>query len=117
MIDFRPRTPFWRALHITYKSARRIVVAVVGVTVILIGMAMLVLPGPAFIVIPTGLAILGAEFAFARRWLRFLKRQARNGLHSIGLSESPSLRRAQKIRSGSSRRSKSLGRIDLPKRS
>jgi hypothetical protein len=34
---------------------------------------MIVLPGPAFIVIPAGLAILGIEFAFARRWLRRLR--------------------------------------------
>jgi tellurite resistance protein TerC len=117
MTDLRPESPFWRALNITYKSARRIVIGVVGGTVILIGAAMLVLPGPAFIVIPTGLAILGVEFAFARRWLRFLRRQARSGLHTIGWSDSPVLRRAQRIRNGSARRSASVGRLDLPKRS
>jgi tellurite resistance protein TerC len=31
---------------------------------------MLVTPGPAFIVIPAGLAILGLEFAWARHWLK-----------------------------------------------
>lgn len=62
-------------LH-TYKVARRIVVAVVGVTVLLIGVALLVLPGPAFVVIPTGLAILGLEFAWARRWLNRVKEGA-----------------------------------------
>ncbi|MGH8527925.1 MAG: PGPGW domain-containing protein, partial [Gammaproteobacteria bacterium] len=46
----------------SYKLARRIVVGVVGATVVLLGMAMIVLPGPAFIVIPIGLAILGVEF-------------------------------------------------------
>jgi tellurite resistance protein TerC len=48
-------------------------VGIVGTTVVLIGIALLVLPGPAFIVIPAGLAILGLEFAFARRWLRKLR--------------------------------------------
>ncbi len=62
-----------RLLTITYKWARRCVIAVIGVTVILIGVAMIVLPGPAFVVIPTGLAILGLEFAFARRWLQRLR--------------------------------------------
>lgn len=57
----------------TYKVARRIIIAVVGTTVVLLGVAMLVLPGPAFIVIPTGLAILGLEFAWARRWLTKIK--------------------------------------------
>jgi tellurite resistance protein TerC len=37
--------------------------------VVLIGIALIVLPGPAFIVIPIGLAILATEFAWARRAL------------------------------------------------
>lgn|ERR687891_366178 len=51
------------------KIVRRIIVSVVGATVLLIGIALLVLPGPAFIVIPIGLAILATEYAWARRWL------------------------------------------------
>ena len=51
-------------------GARKPVVAVVGGTVMLIGVAMIVLPGPAFIVIPLGLAILATEFLWARRWLK-----------------------------------------------
>jgi len=49
---------------------KRILVAVVGGTVLAFGIALIVLPGPAFVVIPLGLAILAAEFAWARRWLR-----------------------------------------------
>ena len=49
---------------------KRIVIAVVGGTVLALGIALIVLPGPAFIVIPAGLAILAMEFAWARRWLR-----------------------------------------------
>jgi tellurite resistance protein TerC len=52
------------------KTVKRIVVLVVGGTVLLLGIALIVLPGPAFIVIPAGLAILGLEFAWARRWLQ-----------------------------------------------
>ena len=52
------------------KIVRRIIVSVVGATVLLIGIALLVLPGPAFIVIPIGLAILATEYAWARHWLR-----------------------------------------------
>jgi uncharacterized protein (TIGR02611 family) len=55
------------------RTARRIVVAVVGTTVLLIGVALLVLPGPAMVVIPIGLAILSLEFAWARHWLRRLR--------------------------------------------
>jgi hypothetical protein len=49
---------------------KRIVVTVVGGTVLALGIALIVLPGPAFLVIPAGLAILAIEFAWARRWLR-----------------------------------------------
>ncbi len=61
---------------VTYRIARRIVIALIGGTVLLIGLAMTVLPGPALVVIPAGLAILGIEFAWARRWLKTLRERA-----------------------------------------
>ena len=60
-------------LKITYKVARRIAVAVAGTTVLLLGIVMIVTPGPALIVIPLGLAILSLEFAWARLWLRRIR--------------------------------------------
>jgi uncharacterized protein (TIGR02611 family) len=47
------------------KWLRRAIVGVIGFTVLAIGVAMIVLPGPAFIVIPLGLAILATEFVWA----------------------------------------------------
>jgi uncharacterized protein (TIGR02611 family) len=64
----------WNAGNI--KVVRRVIVSVVGVTVLLIGIALLVLPGPAFVVIPVGLAILATEYAWARRWLKKARRIA-----------------------------------------
>lgn len=64
--------------HETYKAARRIVIAVVGVTVLLLGIIMLVTPGPGLIVIPLGLAILSIEFAWARSWLRKVRETISN---------------------------------------
>ena len=58
------------------KVVRRVIVSVVGATVLLIGVALLVLPGPAFIVIPIGLAILATEYAWARRWLKKVRQMA-----------------------------------------
>lgn len=52
------------------RHVRTILVAVVGGTVLALGIALIVLPGPAILVIPAGLAILAIEFAWARRWLR-----------------------------------------------
>jgi tellurite resistance protein TerC len=63
-------------LHVSYRWARRIVVGLVGGTVLAIGVALIVLPGPAMVVIPVGLAILGLEFAWARRWLRKIREQS-----------------------------------------
>jgi uncharacterized protein (TIGR02611 family) len=58
------------------KVVKRVIVSVVGVTVLLIGIALLILPGPAFVVIPVGLAILATEYAWARRWLKKVRRMA-----------------------------------------
>ena len=51
-------------------AIRKFVYSVIGITVVLIGIVMIVLPGPAFIVIPLGLAILASEYAWARRIIR-----------------------------------------------
>jgi len=51
------------------KFLKRIVVAIVGFTVLLLGVVMIVLPGPAFIIIPLGLAILATEFVWAQKLL------------------------------------------------
>jgi len=57
----------------TYREARRIVILVVGLTVALLGIAMLVLPGPGLLVIILAITILAIEFAWARRWLRWVR--------------------------------------------
>ncbi|MEP6663087.1 MAG: PGPGW domain-containing protein [Verrucomicrobiota bacterium] len=49
---------------------KRIAIGIIGGTVLLFGIVLIVLPGPAFLVIPAGLAILATEFAWAARWLR-----------------------------------------------
>jgi hypothetical protein len=49
---------------------RKVVYSVIGLTLLLLGIAMVVLPGPAIIFIPLGLAILASEYAWARRIIR-----------------------------------------------
>jgi uncharacterized protein (TIGR02611 family) len=70
-------------LYRTYKVAKRIVVALVGFSVLLVGVAMIILPGPAFVVIPVGLGILSLEFAWARNWLGKIRDKAKS---AAGLS-------------------------------
>jgi tellurite resistance protein TerC len=67
------------AVTSSLRFARKVAVAVIGTTVLAIGVALIVLPGPAFIVIPLGLAILATEFLWARRLLR----RVREGATSI----------------------------------
>ncbi len=45
---------------------------------------MFVTPGPAIIVIPAGLAILGIEFAWARHWLQVMKEKTRDVASKAG---------------------------------
>lgn len=45
---------------------RKTLVAIIGITIILFGIVLIVLPGPAIIVIPLGFAVLATEFAWAR---------------------------------------------------
>lgn len=59
-----------------WPPVRRVAVLIVGAVVLMTGVALLVLPGPAFVVIPVGLAILAIEFEWARRWLRTLRESA-----------------------------------------
>jgi uncharacterized protein (TIGR02611 family) len=52
-------------------ALRRFLIGTIGFSVLLIGLIMIVLPGPALIVVPLGVAILASEFAWARRvWRR-----------------------------------------------
>lgn len=64
-----------KTLNYTFSTARRIAIAVVGISVLAIGFVMVITPGPAIVMIPLGLAILGLEFAWARSWLRRLRRK------------------------------------------
>ena len=57
----------------TLQQAKRVVRVVIGFTVLLAGVVMLVTPGPGLAVIAGGLAILAAEFAWARWLLKKLK--------------------------------------------
>jgi uncharacterized protein (TIGR02611 family) len=71
-----PRTPSLvarlrqqRERHRRRPLAVRVLYIVVGFTLLAAGLAMLVLPGPAFVIIPIGLALLSLEFAWAENLL------------------------------------------------
>ena len=55
---------------ITYRAARRVVMVTAGFLILFTGIAMIVLPGPAFLVIPFGLGLLSGEYLWARSLLK-----------------------------------------------
>jgi uncharacterized protein (TIGR02611 family) len=78
-----PRHPVRRLLarlrrridrHPRLRTGYRIVVGVVGGSIAVLGVALVPLPGPGWLVVFLGLAILGTEFAWARRSAARLKR-------------------------------------------
>ena len=62
-------------IFMTFKKVKKLIIGVIGFTILLIGFAMIVLPGPAVIVIPIGLGVLATEFIWARRLLKKVKDQ------------------------------------------
>jgi len=62
-----------RIYNLTFIGLKRIVILVLGISVIIIGIIMIVAPGPAIVVIPAGLAILATEFVWARIILKKFK--------------------------------------------
>lgn len=71
----------------TLTQAKRLIIIVIGFTTLAAGIALIVLPGPAVVVIPIGLAILATEFIWARKLLDRVKgriAQMRNGSEGQG---------------------------------
>jgi len=59
----------------TVQQAKRFFIILIGFTLLLLGVLMLVTPGPGWAAIFGGLALLAAEFVWARRLLNHLKTQ------------------------------------------
>jgi uncharacterized protein (TIGR02611 family) len=94
--SLRRRIRQWLHLEDVPPLVRRVIVGVVGGTILLVGVAMIVLPGPAVVVIPVGLAVLATEFIWARRWLRRTRKliqKTREGLaNAVGKTPSTGTR-------------------------
>ena len=76
------------ALRVSGDPVRRsriklVLAAVVGSAVTLVGVALLALPGPGFLLVAAGLAILATQFRWARRPLRYARHKAEQGVDEI----------------------------------
>lgn len=63
--------------------ARRAIILVVGGTIVLIGVALLVLPGPGLLTLALGLAVLGLEFAWAKRLLKRVQQETQRNYERL----------------------------------
>jgi tellurite resistance protein TerC len=70
---------------VALKQLRRVVIILLGSTVLLVGLALLVLPGPGTLVMAAGLAILGAEFLWARKLFGRMKDVGLKIANSLGM--------------------------------
>lgn len=61
-----------------FRHTKRLIVFVIGSTILLFGIVLIFIPGPAIIVIPIGLAILATEFVWARVLLENAKQKVKN---------------------------------------
>ena len=66
---------------------KRAVVAVLGIALLLIGIALLVLPGPGFLLIAAALALLATQFDWAKVPLDYAKAKAEDGIDEIARSK------------------------------
>lgn len=65
------------------RNGRRIGVTIAGFGLILIGIALLVLPGPGWLVIFAGLAVLSTEYVWAQRMLNKAKEKAQQAKDKV----------------------------------
>ena len=79
------RHPFRRffARHRGLDLSYRVAVAIIGATVVLGGIALIPLPGPGWLIVFGGLAILATEFAWAGRLLDFARTKVLGWTHWV----------------------------------
>lgn len=68
----------------TGRLTLQIAIGAVGAIVIIVGIILIPFPGPGWLVVLAGLAILGVEFAWARRLLQFTRNQLERWWHWLG---------------------------------
>jgi hypothetical protein len=68
------------------RTMKTVVVAALGGLLTLAGIALLVLPGPGFVLVAAGLAVLATRFAWAKKPLDYAKDKAEQGIEEVGRS-------------------------------
>jgi uncharacterized protein (TIGR02611 family) len=75
--------PFRVTIRFIARNGKRIAVSVAGFVLVVLGLAMLVLPGPGILLVIAGLAVLATEYVWAQRALNFAKRKAQEAKDKV----------------------------------
>jgi len=75
--------PFGATIRFIARNGKRLAVSVVGLVLLVAGLAMMVLPGPGILVIIAGLAVLATEYVWAQRALNFAKQKAEQAKNKV----------------------------------
>ena len=65
--------PFKLVARLIGRNAKRVAVTIAGFTVVIVGLILVPLPGPGWLIVFAGLAILATEYVWAQRLLNFAK--------------------------------------------
>jgi hypothetical protein len=68
------------------ETMKTVVIAVLGGLLTLAGIGLLVLPGPGFVLVAAGLAVLATRFTWAQKPLDYAKDKAQQGIEEVGKS-------------------------------
>jgi uncharacterized protein (TIGR02611 family) len=79
-LAFRQRVIATRSGRLTL----RLIVGLAGGVVVLVGLILVPLPGPGWLIVLAGLAVWAVEFAWARRLLEFTRHQLETWWHWLG---------------------------------
>lgn len=75
--------PFRVVIRFIMTSGKRIAVTVVGLVLLVLGLVMMVTPGPGILLIIAGLAVLATEYVWAQRALQFAKDKAQQAKDKV----------------------------------
>jgi len=79
-VPLAPLKVVWRFVR---RNGRRVGVTIAGFAVLLAGVALLVLPGPGWLLIFIGLGILSTEYVWAQKMLATAKRKAEEAKDAV----------------------------------
>ena len=68
--------PFGVTIRFLMRNGKRIGVSIAGLVLVVLGLVMLVLPGPGVLLLLAGLAVLATEYVWAQRMLNYAKHKA-----------------------------------------